>query len=588
MTQLALRLLGSLFLGLALMACTPENSLTESDSVEGVSWEGFVDEFIETYFEAHPTFAVVQGRHEYDGVLPDWSREGIEKEVLRLQDMRARAEAFDQDVLSEEQGFQRDYLISRVNHDLFWIDKAQWPFKNPAFYFGWMLDGLDPAPYVTLTYAPATERLKAVTIYLNNIPLAISQIRANLAPPLPRSYINYGIASFGGLAEYYGQEMVEAFAGVEDTQLQAAFSKALAPAVEAMNGMRNWLQEELVHATEDFALGADLFEEMLRATEGVDTDLATLEAIARADLDRNTRALEQTCKAYAPGEPIDACFTKMTENRAEGGVVQAAQAQLSTLKSFVQEQDLATVIQGEEALVREAPPYARSNSAYISIPGPYEQGQPSIYYIAPPDPSWPPEVQRAFVPGKADLLFTSVHEVWPGHFHNFLHAKRSKDIFGRIFVGYAFGEGWAHYTEEMMWEAGLANGDLEVHIGQLSNALLRDARFLAAIGLHTQGMSVVQAEQLFMEEGFQSEGTARQQAARGTYDPAYLNYTVGKLLIRQLREDWTRQRGGRKAWKDFHDQFLSYGGPPIPLVRARMMGTEPEAVFWSGEAGTSD
>jgi len=170
--------------------------------------------------------------------------------------------------------------------------------------------------------------------------------------------------------------------------------------------------------------------------------------------------------------------------------------------------------------------------------------------------------------------------VWPGHFLNFLHAKQAKSTFGRIFVGYAFAEGWAHYTEEMMWDAGLGDGDPETHIGQLTNALLRDVRYLSAIGLHTGGMTVDQSRQMFLEEAYQSEGSADQQAARGTYDPAYLNYTMGKLMIRKLREDWIADKGGRKAWKDFHDTFLSFGGPPIPMVRKAMMKEdEAKAVF---------
>jgi uncharacterized protein (DUF885 family) len=176
------------------------------------------------------------------------------------------------------------------------------------------------------------------------------------------------------------------------------------------------------------------------------------------------------------------------------------------------------------------------------------------------------------VPGAADLLFTSVHEVWPGHFLNFLHSNRARSIFGRIFVGYAFAEGWAHYTEEMMWEAGLGDRHPETHIGQLTNALLRNARYLSAIGLHTKGMTVAESEHLFREKAYQDAGNSRQQAARGTYDPAYLNYTLGKLMIRKLREDWSRDRGGQKAWREFHDQFLSFGGPPIPLVRRVMVG----------------
>lgn len=231
---------------------------------------------------------------------------------------------------------------------------------------------------------------------------------------------------------------------------------------------------------------------------------------------------------------------------------------------------------------RKSPKRRRSagrTSAYIDIPGPYETNLPSVYYIAPPDPSWPPQVQRDFVPGRAELLFVSAHEVWPGHFLNFLHANRSNNQFGRVFVGYAYAEGWAHYTEEMMWDAGLGNGDAETHVGQISNALRRDCRFLSAILMHTGRMTVDQSREMFVNECYQDEGNARQQAARGTYDPAYLNYTLGKLLIRRLRDDWAASRGGREGWHDFHDQFLSYGGPPIPLVRQQMMGGEAQAVF---------
>ena len=140
-----------------------------------------------------------------------------------------------------------------------------------------------------------------------------------------------------------------------------------------------------------------------------------------------------------------------------------------------------------------------------------------------------------------------------------------------MFVGYAFAEGWAHYAEELMWEYGYGDQSPELHIGQLIEALLRDVRLLSAIGLHTEGMTVEQSEQMFREQAYQDPGNARQQAARGTYDPAYLNYTMGKLMIRKLRLDWTESRGGRSAWKQFHDTFLSYGGPPIPLVRAAML-----------------
>jgi uncharacterized protein (DUF885 family) len=201
------------------------------------------------------------------------------------------------------------------------------------------------------------------------------------------------------------------------------------------------------------------------------------------------------------------------------------------------------------------------------------------YNIAPPDPSWTPRERAAYIPGKAKLLYTSVHEVWPGHFLQFLYANRNPSKVAALWVGYAYAEGWAHYSEEMMWEEGLGNGDPEQHVGQLVEALLRNVRFLSAIGLHTQGMEVQESDKMFRERGYIDAGNARQQAARGTYDPGYLKYTLGKLMIRKLRADWLAQQQGAAAstdpkqyWHAFHDKFLSFGGPPIPLVRKAMVG----------------
>jgi uncharacterized protein (DUF885 family) len=534
-------------------------------------WERFVESYIEDYFSAHPAFAVVQGRHEFDGMLPDWSADGIAQEIERLKRARERAMSFGADDLDAEAEFQREYLLASIDRNLFWLDKAGRPFTNPDFYFDWMSDSIAPAPYLSLDYAPLADRMRAYVRYAGAIPRAVAQIQSNLRMPMARTVLQYGIDSFGGLADYYRTDVPVAFAAVEDAALQAEFAAANEAAAAAMQELTDWLQSNLASATEEFALGPELFRQMLYDTERVDISLEDLEAMGWADLRRNQQSLAEACAEFAPGESIAACFARMANRKPPGGPVVTARVQMAETRAFLVEQDLVTIPGNEEALVAEAPPYARSNSAYINIPGPYESNQPSVYYIAPPNPAWPEEVQQAYIPGEADLLFTSVHEVWPGHFLNFLHAKRSDWAFGRIFVTYAFGEGWAHYTEEMMLEAGLRGTSPETRIGQISNALLRNIRFLSAIGLHTKGMTVEESQRLFMEEGYQSEGTAIQQAARGTYDPAYLNYTLGKLAIRELREDWTRERGGRAAWKDFHDTFLSLGGPPIPLVRARMM-----------------
>lgn len=582
MTIKSLALLASV----ALLSVLPGCSDSEKDRtgvanaaetpVKKTSWPEFSSAFLEGYFKLNPSSAVYQGRHEFDGQLPDWSDKGLAAQIAFLQKTIARAQAFKPEELTKEQLFERDYLIAVAQGQLFWLEEADFPHRNPAWYIN---NGLDPNVYIARPYADAQTRMKAFIAFARNIPRAADQIRVNLKTPLPLSYIDYGKAGFGGLAEYFTGDAKAAFAEVKNPELQKQFDEAAGAASLSMKALADWLEKQRKTATQDFALGPERFAHMLKLTEGVDVPLAELEKVGQADLKRNQQALQAACAEYAPGQSITDCMAKMNASKPEGGVVEAARRQLPTLRAFVVAKDLVSIPGKEEALVEESPPYNRQNAAYIDIPGPYEKGLPSVYYISPPDPAWSKAVQEAYIPGEKDLLFTSVHEVWPGHFLNFLHSNRSKFLFGKVFVGYAFAEGWAHYTEEMMWEAGLNDGDPQTHIGQISNALLRDCRFLSAIGLHARGMTMEQSRKMFVDQCHQDEGNARQQAARGTYDPAYLNYTLGKLMIRKLREDWTRDKGGRKAWKQFHDTFLSYGGPPIPLVRQQMMGGEAKAVF---------
>ena len=541
-------------------------------------WGAFLSPFLETYFQLNPHFAVYQGRHEFDGELPDFSEAGLKAQIDMRKAAIADAQALDPAGLSDEQKFERDYLIRVMQGELFWLEEADRPHHNPDFYVG----VLDPNVYIARPYADAETRMKAFVKYAKNVPEAAAQIEANLQLPLPETFLKYGQAGFSGFAEYYTGDAKAAFADVDNPELQAEFDEATAAASAAMQHLSDYIGS--VPATPDgFAMGADKFADMVRLTEAVDLPLDQLKAIGEADLKRNQAALKEACDAYAPGLTLGACMEKMGANKPEVGPVEEAREQLPELRAFIEAHDIVTIPGTEQAKVEESPPYNRQNSAYIDLPGPYDLGLPSVYYISPPDPSWDEATRNAYVPGKMDLLFTSVHEVWPGHFLNFLHSNRAESVFGKLWVGYAFAEGWAHYTEEMMYDAGLHDGDPETHVGQLSNALLRDCRYLSAIGLHAEGMTVEQSYDLFRNECYQDAGNATQQAARGTYDPAYLNYTMGKLMIRKLRDDWTAKHfpeDPRSGWKAFHDEFLSYGGPPIPLVRQQMMEEDtPKAVF---------
>jgi hypothetical protein len=555
----------------------PPPSKPKGPSPASQAWLKVSNAFVEDYMQAQPAFAAQSGRHEFDGQLADVSAHGLKREIARLHDERDQISGVDPANLQPRERFDREYLLAVVDKDLFWIEKTRFPFSNPAWYLG----QIDPDVYLSRNYAPLEVRMKAYIKYAQGIPKIAAAIKENLKSPMPRTYLELGIDEFGGLAEFYTKNVTAVFAAVSDTDLQKQLKDADTVAAQAMSALKDYLVGERKNATDKYALGPDLFAQMVKQTEQVDLPVEQVEAAGRADLDRNTAALKAECSTYAPKASLAQCVGKMAANKPKGGAVEEARNQLKMLKEFIVQKSVVSIPSNDEALVAEAPPYNRANAAFINTAGPYDKGVVSVYNIAPPDPKWSKAEQASYIPGEAALLFTSVHEVWPGHFLQFLHSNANPDKLEGLWVGYAFAEGWAHYCEEMMIDMGLAKGDPERHIGQLSEALLRDVRLLSAVGLHTHGMAVTQSEKMFREQAFQDPGNARQQAARGTYDPAYLNYTMGKLMIRKLRSDWLAKSASGAApaspddqtrWHEFHDKFLSYGGPPIPLLRKEMLG----------------
>ncbi len=557
----------ALLASLMLAACGPKEESTPVAEVKQ-PWSEFVAGVIDDYYRQNPESASDAGLHEYDGQMSDMSAEALDAYAAWIDTVLATASTYAE--LDGIEAFEREYLSTYLGGQLFWLRDSEFPRKNPLFYAG----EIGISVYVDRDYAPLGQRMKAYTQYIGQLPAMLEQMQANLEPPLPAPYVEMGSRVLGGMVEYLSTTVPEIFATVDDEQAQRQFNAANDSAVEALQRTVAWLDGLRTTATNDYALGETRFLKMLKASQGVDVSLAELKAAGQRDLDRNLAMLNEACAEFAPGQSTTDCVSKAQDRKPPEGAVGGAQRQLPYLKQFVEDNNIVSIPGTEDALVDEAPPHRRFNFAYINIPGPFEKGLPSTYYIAPPDPSWSEEDQRAYVAGETDLLAVSVHEVWPGHFLQYLHSNRTENAVGRHFGTYTFSEGWAHYTEQMMVDAGLGDGDPEVRIGQLLNALKRNVRYMSAIGLHTEGMTVEESKAMFEEKAFMDFGNATQQAYRGTYDPGYLNYTLGKLMINKLREDWTAGRGGREAWGRFHDQFLSYGVPPIPLVRQQMLGPD--------------
>ena len=559
----------ALLASISLAACGTED--TSAPTAEAKQpWAEYVATVIDDYYRQNPESACDAGLHQYDGQMSDLSMAAIDQYASWIEGVLADVASYTE--LEGIEAFERDYLSTSLGGQLFWLRDSDFPKKNPLFYTG----TIGISVFIDREYAPLDQRLQAYTSYISKLPAMLDQMKNNLEPPLPAPYIEMGYRILSGLVEYLSTTVPEIFSAVEDEQAQRQFTAANDAAMEAIQQVVDWLDGLKATATDDYALGEERFLKMLRTGQGVDVTLAELKAAGQKNLDDNLQLLYETCAEFAPGASTEDCMAKASNNKSPEGAIGGAERQLPMLRQFVVDNDIASIPGTEDALVDEAPPHRRFNFAYINIPGPFEVGLPSTYYIAPPDSEWSEEDQLAYIPGEADLLAVSVHEVWPGHFLQFLHSNRTENNVGQHFGTYTFSEGWAHYTEQMMVDAGLGDGDPEVRIGQLQNALLRNVRYMSAIGLHTEGMTIEESQAMFQEKAFKDFGNASQQAYRGTYDPGYLNYTLGKLMINKLRDDWTTGRGGREAWGRFHDQFLSYGVPPIPLIRAQMLEKDYE------------
>ena len=554
-----------------ILGCDSQAPEEKPAAVATSAWQQFTDSFIERHFAAAPTRAVWAGMHEYDGQLQDVTAGAIRERAEMLREFARRArDEFSAETLNEDEELERQHLISSIEGMLFSAEVAESHLRNPGWYAG----ALSPSVYVTREYASKDERLAALTALLEKIPAYLQQMRGTLQPPFPRPFVRTSLVGFGGLASHFQDDVPGLFAEVEDQELQASFAAALGPAVAALRDVEAWLELRLEDATEEFALGEERYRELLWRSYRIDLDWKTLKNVAQADLARNLKLLRTTCKLIDPEITIADCAAMVRNEKPEAGAVARANEQLPELKEFLLAADIIGIPSEETAFVAEAPAYRRTNSAYIEIPGPYEKGLPAIYYIAGPDPEWPPEMQRQYVPGEADLLNTSVHEVWPGHFLHSLYVKGSSNRMGKLLWNGMLSEGWAHYTEELMQEAGISEGQPLLRVGQILDALMRDVRFLSSIGLHVEGMSVETSQRMFAELAYLDPGNAQQQALRGTYDPGYFVYTLGKLIIMKMREDWTAERGGRAAWKEFHEALLSYGSAPLPVLRQAMMGPD--------------
>ncbi len=571
---MARRILARLAALLALVAgsfaCNQPRAIREDTRDAGTRFEELARYVTRDLMAADPGDAVSLGLHTFDGQLPDVSPEGLADQIARFGRARTSLEAIDGKTLSDRQRVEREVLLYELRGRLFRLVDLDVYRTNPMAYSAHV--NLDA--YILRDYAPAHERAAAVIRLCNALPGYLAQARNNLRLPLPRTFVDTALLQTTGYAEFADKDVRMAFpiAGIPLVN-QGQIDPALDRCVAALREHSSWLEARKAEASDRYALGEAKFLKMLAETQGVDVDLARLAAIAEADLARNLAAMDEAARAIAPGSPTREVVDAAAKDRPSATTVLAvATAQATQMRAFVLAKQIVSIPSEDVAVVRESPPFQRWNSAFLESAGPFEaRPLPSYYYITPPDPAWPEAEQLAYLPPTQDLLFTTIHEVYPGHFLHKLHIRNNPSRILQSFCTYSNSEGWAHYTEEMMFEQGAGGGTPHARIGMLKEALLRNARFVATIELHTRGATVEAMTKLFADKGFVDAGNARQQAVRGTFDPMYLAYTLGKHMIRKLRDDWTRAKPGRTL-EQFHDTLLSYACAPLPVIRAAMLG----------------
>lgn len=538
-------------------------------------FDAVVDEFFARYFAFHPTSASKAGLHQFDDQIGPRDRAAIEAYLDDLRRLEWRFEDLGTG-LDPDRALDRDLVLREIRGDLFWYeDVGNWR-TNPRFYASQM----DLTLLLLLDYAPLSVRMESIVGRIEQFPLLVAAARANIKNP-PRPFVETALVTYRGWPAFLEGDLTEALSGVDDPDLQSRFRAARDRAAEALREYAAHLESILPEADGDYALGAERYRRMNAILAGIDISNEMLKSIAEAELDRIRSMGEELAAELVPEVPperrLAAAFELLAEDKPRAdAIVQTAADFIGDLRDFTQRAAIGTVLPGD-VKVLEIPPFRRTNFAYIWIPGPYETSDNTgLYFIHPVEPDWSEEVTDDFLGtnNRWAILNTSGHEAYPGHYHHYNHVNRSPTRTQQLLTAYVTTEGWAHYSEEMAWRQGLGDGSPRLGLGMVQDALRRVVRFLASIGLHTEGMSVAEAEQMFLSIAHLDSVNAHQQALRGTYDPEYLNYTLGKLMIRDLREEASAAAEARGQSFDlgaFHDTFMERGAPPVSWVAQRIL-----------------
>jgi uncharacterized protein (DUF885 family) len=550
-------------------------------------WDALVDEYLDkVYFPLNPTVATLDGVHQYDSEMEDYSLAGQEAEAKKLREFAARVEQFPADGLRAVDAADRQILLGRIKSDLLTAEKIRPLEKNPDTYSG----GVTSSVYFLMNrkFAPPDERLRSAIAREKKIPGILARARENLKNP-PRIYTEIAIQQLPGIIGFYEKDVPLAFADAKDPQVKGEFAKSNADVIAALKKYEEWLKTDLLARSKgDFRIGAETFSKKLQYEDMVNTPLDRLLEVGMGDLRKNQAAVKKVAREIDPKKTSKQVMADLgSMHPAPDKLMETFTGTFDSLISFIQENYIITIPNKSRPILQETPPFERATTtASMDAPGPFETKATEAYFnVTLPSPGDSPAEVASLMAGFniGTIVSTSTHESFPGHFMQYLWTERAPTKLRKILYANTNAEGWAHYCEQMMLDEGYgqpgtgAKDALDakyIRLGQLQDALLRDARFVVGIELHTGKMTFEEAIEFFVKEGYQSSKIAEIETKRGTSDPTYLYYTLGKLQIMKLREDYKNKVGTSFALGKFHDEFMSQGEPPIAVARKAMLGDD--------------
>jgi uncharacterized protein (DUF885 family) len=546
--------------------------------------------FSDVYFHFSPTAGTGAGLHQYDAKLEDYSAAEVQRQVAALHAYEKKLLAIDPTALDAPQAADYAILLNNIRGTLLELETIRNWEKNPDNYSS----GVTNSIFVLMErdFAPVDSRLRSVVEREKQIPQVFVEARKNLKNP-PRIFTEIALEQIDGLISFFQNDVPTAFATATDADTKADFAKSNAAVIDALKSYEAWMKTDLLpRSNGDYKLGADTFRKKLLYDEMVDIPLDRLLQIAYADLHKNQADFARTAKEIDPNKtPAQELAELATIHPAPDKLLQAFQGSFDGEIKFIRAHNIITIPSDVKPTLEETPPFMRATTqASMDPPGPFETHSKTAYFnVTLPEKDWTPEhiAEHMAAFNVGTIVSTSVHEAYPGHYIQFLWMPQFSSNIRKLLGSNTNIEGWAHYCEEMMLDEGYAAPGTSagghvvdahesnlIRLGQLQDALLRDARFIVSIQMHTGSMTFDQAVDTFVKEGYQSRSVGVMEAKRGTSDATYLYYTLGKLEIMKLRADMQKKQGAAFSIGKFHDSFMHQGFAPIKIVRKSMLGDD--------------